>query len=73
MVPPEGCMPPRYSKDDTQVFYDHMLVKGADAATFEPLHDDYGKDKDHVFLKEKLQVGVSPANFKVPTTCEYGS
>lgn len=72
-VPPEGCSMAQYSVDAKHVYFESTPIAGADPKTFEVLSDEYGKDKNHVYHKEKMQEGVSPVNFQAPQTCEYGA
>ncbi|MFA6405441.1 MAG: DKNYY domain-containing protein [Candidatus Paceibacterota bacterium] len=65
----EGCGPSRYSVDATHVFFEKQIVTGADPATFEALILQYGRDKNGLWFKDKLEKQMPP-NFE--PVCNYG-
>ena len=52
-----------FSKDRFKVFYQNLWIKNADANTFTWLGDDYGKDLNHVYYKERIVEGANPKTF----------
>lgn len=65
----EGCGPTKYVKDAMRIFFERKIVNGADPNTFEPLINGYGKDKNGIWLRDKLQPNL-PEDFK--PECNYG-
>ncbi len=65
----EGCRLGTYAKDNKNVYYEDKLVIGADPNTFEPLLNDYGRDKQGVYKDGKIDHTL-PKNFE--PTCNYG-
>ncbi len=55
----------RYARDKYRVFYNGMIVNGADPASFEVIHKDgYAKDKRRVFLECYPLIDADPDTFE---------
>lgn len=65
----EGCGPSKYSVDATHVFFERSIVSGADPVTFKALILQYGRDKNGLWFKDKLETGM-PKDFE--PVCNYG-
>ncbi len=53
--------------------YNVHRLEDVDGSSFEVIADDYAKDKDHVFYRDKMLLGKDPKSFSVeniptPTT-----
>ncbi|MFB6306658.1 MAG: DKNYY domain-containing protein, partial [Flavobacteriales bacterium] len=59
-----------YSRDATDVFWKDDLVEEADAESFEALINEYGKDKNNVYLRGEVQSDLDPDTFQ--PECNYG-
>src|SRR3989344_3316609 len=65
----EGCGPSKYSIDATHVFFERNIVPGADPTTFKALILQYGRDKNGLWFKDKLETEM-PEGFE--PVCNYG-
>ena len=71
----EGCSPSIYIKDARAVYYidfsthSYTSVQGADPATFKSLINDYGRDKNGIWLKTEFKPNL-PKDFA--PVCNYG-
>ncbi len=44
----------KYAKDDTHVYYEHVVVKKANPETFVVLKSHYARDDKHVYVGDRL-------------------
>jgi hypothetical protein len=65
----EGCGLTKYTKDAEHVFLKGSVVEGADAATFTPLINGYGRDKNGIWEGARLRADLKP-DFE--PQCDYG-
>ncbi len=60
-----------YTVDDGRVIFHHGFASGmvtvaeADVRTFKALNREYGRDRNHVFLREQIVAGADPRTFQV--------
>jgi hypothetical protein len=54
-----------YFKQNGQIYYQEELVKGADAASFEVLDENYSKDKRAVYVAGKMLTNSDPQSFEI--------
>lgn len=52
------------AKDKDHVYFDRVIVEGADVDTFEAVYSPYYKDKDHIFYKDTIMPEADVATFE---------
>jgi len=53
-----------FTLDKDSVFYKGIRIEGSDPDQFEIIREDYGKDGNHVYRKEKILEGKDPKTFR---------
>ena len=61
-----------YTISEDKVFFCFEEIKGADADTFIIIRENLGKDKNHVYFKDKVVLGADSETFNLLEGCTNG-